>query len=149
MAEMAYSLEGRLLVAVNTKNPVPANEWTACVRAVRAHAKVHWEATTPCILVVTDGGGPDAVQRKAMFEAVPRIQSARGAVLTGNVLVRGVATAFSWFTAGFKVFSPGELEPAIAWLELTKDEKSLVSPAFARARRELGEERVKTLSRAL
>jgi hypothetical protein len=84
MAEMAYSLEGRLLVAVNTNNPIPADEWTACVRATAAHANAHWGAIAPCILVVTDGGAPTTVQRKAA-RAKRELGEARVKSLSGAI----------------------------------------------------------------
>lgn len=149
MAEMAYKLAGRLLVAVNTKEPVPSEEWAASVREIEAHAKTHWGNAAPRIVVFTEGGGPDAVQRKALFEAVPQIRQASGAVLSSNPIVRGVATAFSWFTKGFRVFAPSSLGEALKSLGLDEEEKAVVSSALVQARRELGEARVKSISRAI
>jgi hypothetical protein len=149
MAEMAYVLDGRVLIVANTKASVPADEWAACVRDVGRHAKAHWVSAEPRILVFTEGGGPDAVQRKAMLDAVPQIRSSKGAVVTHNLLVRGVATAFSWFTQGFRAFQPSDFQGALAWLELDKSEQSFVSSAIARVRGELGEARVRSIPRAM
>lgn len=147
MAEMAYELEGRLLVVAHTK-AAPGDTWNVFVRDLSAHASKHWHAN-PCILVFSDGGGPDAVQRKALLEAVPQIRNARGAVLSSNALIRGITTAFSWFTKGFRVFSPAELPAALAWLELQKAEETAISAIIVRLRRELGEERTRSIPRAM
>jgi hypothetical protein len=148
MAEMAQVLIGRLLIVANTSAPVPPDEWTASVREIAAHAKQHW-TREPRVLVFTEGGGPDSVQRRAMFDAVPQIRLARGAVVSSNALIRGVATAFSWFTGGFKVFPPSALREGLAWLELDEDEGAQVSRAIARIKRELGEDRVRSIPRAV
>jgi hypothetical protein len=148
MAEMAYMLSGRLLVAANTKKPVPSEEWARCVRDIEVHANTHWVDVAPRIVVFTEGGGPDAVQRKALFEAVPQIREASGAVLSSNPIVRGVATAFSWFTKGFRAFPPSALGEALKSLGLDEKEKAVVSSALMQARRELGDARVQSISRA-
>jgi len=147
MAEMAWVLEGRLLVVANTEAPVPPEEWSTCVQDIAAHAKHHW-ALEPRILVFTEGGGPDAVQRKAVLEAVPQIRKAKGAVITNNLLVRGVATAFSWFTSGFRVFDPSALAEAVAWLGLHQSEESFAKLAMERVKLELGDDRTRSIPRA-
>lgn len=73
MAEMAWAFEERLLVAANTKADVPAAEWDAFLAQLRAHAEKHWQDAVPCVLVFTEGGGPNAGQRKALLERVPQI----------------------------------------------------------------------------
>jgi hypothetical protein len=148
MAQMAYALEGRLLVVAHT-TAVPGETWNAFVRDITAHASKHWESAGPRVLVFSDGGGPDAVQRKALLDAVPQIRNARGAVLSGNTLIRGIATAFSWFTDGFRVFAPADFGAALAWLELEKTEESTVSAIITRLRRELGEDRMRSFPRAV
>jgi hypothetical protein len=80
MAEMAYALEGRLLVVAHTKS-APGEAWNVFVRDLSVHAAKHWVSSQPRILVFSDGGGPDAVQRKALLDAVPQIRKARGSVL--------------------------------------------------------------------
>lgn len=147
MAEMAYELAGRLLVVAHTK-AAPGETWNVFVRELAAHAAMHWQSA-PRILVFSDGGGPDAVQRKALLDAVPQIRTARGAVLSSNALIRGIATAFSWFTKGFRVFAPSELQAAVAWLELDNSEETTISAIIARLRRELGEERTRSILRAM
>jgi len=147
MAEMGYELAGRVLVVAHTKS-APGETWNAFVRELSAHAATHWRSA-PCILVFSDGGGPDAVQRKALLDAVPQIRNARGAVLSSNALIRGITTAFSWFTKGFRVFAPSELRAAIAWLELDKAEETATAAIIVRLRRELGEERARSIPRAM
>jgi hypothetical protein len=148
MAEMAYAFEGRLLIVAHTK-AAPGEIWNAYVRDASAHASRHWQSAEPRILVFSDGGGPDVVQRKALLNAVPQIRNARGAVLSSSTLVRGIATAFSWFTAGFRVFAPSDLPKALAWLELEKSEESTIPAIIGRLRRELGEDRMRSIPRAI
>lgn len=148
MAEMAWAFEGRLLVAANTKASVPVAEWDAFLGELALQAQKHWSNEPPRILVFTEGGGPDALQRKALLEQVPQIRSAKGAVISSNALVRGVATAFSWFTSGFRVFHPDDLAQGLEWLELRPGESAAMAGAMARVRRELGD-RVRGLPRAM
>lgn len=148
MAEMAYELAGRLLVVAHTKD-APGDTWNSFVRDLSAHAATQWQGVGPRFLVFSDGGGPDAIQRKALLDAVPQIRSARGAVLSSSTFIRGITTAVSWFAKGFRVFAPADLPAALAWLELEKAEESTISAIVARLRRQLGDERMRSMPRAM
>lgn len=67
------------------------------------------------ILVVTDGGGPSSVQRTDFVEAMGDIK-VRTAVLSANVLVRGIVTVFNWFNVQNKIFAPKEVIGALEFV---------------------------------
>lgn len=67
------------------------------------------------ILVVTDGGGPSSVQRTDFVEAMGDIK-VRTAVLSANVLVRGIVTVFNWFNVQNKIFAPKDVIGALEFV---------------------------------
>jgi hypothetical protein len=85
------------LVLLHSADQPSAHEWNAYVQAV--------EATLPSargtlhIFVATDGGAPNAAQRKQLAEAFDRgPNKALTHVFSTSAFVRGVVTAFSWMT---------------------------------------------------
>jgi hypothetical protein len=84
---------GAYLVLLHTSAPPDTNEWKAYVRAV---ATLLAEARGPLhAFVATDGGSPDAAQRRVLAEAFNR-GNALTHVFTTDAFVRGVVTAFRW-----------------------------------------------------
>jgi hypothetical protein len=79
-----------------------AAEWSAYVQAV--------EGTLPAtkgtlhVFVATDGGAPNAAQRKQLAEAFDKSpRPALTHVFSTSAFVRGVVTAFSWMTRSHAV----------------------------------------------
>jgi hypothetical protein len=111
MAAFAFAAgtaaQHRYFVLLHTAEPPEAEIWQAYVEAVaatlaRTEERVH-------AFVVTDGGGPDASQRKKLADAFAR-GDAMTHVFTTNVFVRGIVTAFRWIAqARATAYAPAEL----------------------------------------
>jgi hypothetical protein len=67
--------------------------------------------------IVTDGGTPDALQRKELFQDALSGYPAKMSVVTEAVatsaLKRGIATALGWMNPNFRVFEPNDLPLAL------------------------------------
>jgi serine/threonine protein kinase len=68
--------------------------------------------------VVTDGGSPNALQRRhlyaATFRGLPHKVAVITTVLRENPIKRGVATALQWLNPEFRVFEPSDVLCALA-----------------------------------
>jgi hypothetical protein len=71
---------------------------------------------------VTDGGAPNAAQRKRLVDRVMQGQRPRAVIITDSILVRGVVTAFSWLArTEFSVFKPSDIRQALREVRLPAD----------------------------
>lgn len=90
-------------------------------------------------LVRSKGGGPNAKQRKETND----ILKARGtpnstvAVVTDDVIGRGIVTALSWFNPKIRAFAPPELNLALKYLGLTPVESAQVTMEIHKMQTEL------------
>ena len=80
-------------------------------------------------LVLTDGGGPDALQRGSLTTLAERHGAGVTAVVTGATKARLVVTALSWFFSNIKSFGPDDIERALVFLNLEEDEHAKVIEA--------------------
>jgi hypothetical protein len=80
------------------------------------------------ILVITDGGGPDRLQRNRL-EAVLDGKSIRVAVVSDSAKVRFIASAIALLNREHRGFAVKELPKAFEYLSLTRDECQLVQKA--------------------
>src|SRR5690606_30798982 len=74
------------------------------------------------ILVLSAGGGPNSAQRKLMTDALNGAK-VPVAILTSSWLMRGAATAVSWFNPSLRVLGPTAMDAAFEHLELTPWER--------------------------
>lgn len=126
MKDMACELVGDIVLCMhNAKAPDDAS-WQVYIDACIASAELHGgDFSRSRQLIYTDGGGPNAPQRKAVVEAVEQLKGAkegRIAVVSSSTLVRGIVTVFNWFNFQVKAFSPGEIDAALQFLRVTPDE---------------------------
>jgi hypothetical protein len=89
------SAEKRYLVLIHNASAPDAAEWQAYVREMdRTLAEA---VGTVHAFVVTDGGGPDAVQRRELADIFgQRHCSNLTHVFTNDMVVRAIVTAFRW-----------------------------------------------------
>lgn len=81
------------------------------------------------ILVVTDGGGPNAPQRKLLEETL-KGRPVRVAIVTDSAKSRFIASAVSLFNRDHKGFAKGEIQSAYKHLGLTPAECRIVESAI-------------------
>jgi hypothetical protein len=118
----AFRLVGPVIVAVHTVGEPSNEEWEDYIRIVLHAARLFGEdmAVVRQILV-TDGGGPNPAQRAAIVKATEHIRGAPSvprAVISSSKFVRGIVTALNWLDRNVKLFTPEEVDQAIAFLGL-------------------------------
>ncbi len=105
------------MVVVHGAQPPLKDEWA---KYVHEHEKLRQAGRKVGILVFTAGGGPDSSQRSALRQAVP--SAPLTAVVSRNVLVRGMVTAFNWLGwSVMQAFAPGELDAALRYVQTRLD----------------------------
>ncbi len=134
---IAFSfVEPRTAVLVHTRDTPGDDEWRTYLAALKA--RLDQQGKSVVSLVVTEGGGPNTVQRTDMNEALLKDGgSFSTAVVTESRVARGIVTAMSWFNSGIRAFAPKQLDDAIGYLGLDPREHAEVLETLGRLRAEL------------
>ena len=124
MTNVAFQIvRGVGVVVTNTNDPDKA-EWDGYLAMATTGMKTARSVARFKQLVISDGGGPNAAQRKAWVELGKQFGSVsdmRVAIVSNSIAVRGIVTAFHWLGAPQRSFSPDQLEGAFAHLDLSGD----------------------------
>jgi hypothetical protein len=103
---------GRILVVVHDATHPSDSDWQIYLDALRAYQDV-----IAAQLIVTDGGSPNAAQRRASLEYARGRPVPATAVISGSVLVRGVVSALSWFMKDrIRAFARDEFDEACTFV---------------------------------
>jgi hypothetical protein len=108
---MVYTrCEGLFLVAAHGRSSPSDDEWQAYLRD-----NERWMSELVGALIYTAGGGPNSAQRRALREMFARTGpvSVRTAVVSGDLLVRGITNAINLFNPHIRTFKPEALDAAI------------------------------------
>jgi hypothetical protein len=83
-----------------------SSEWNEYLKLLRT-----MDVERAGLLVFSDGGAPDAAQRRGLNDLLAGRRFAR-AIVNDSTFVRGVISAVGWFAPGVKAFSPGDWKAA-------------------------------------
>jgi hypothetical protein len=132
MKTMTFAVEGDIMIVLHTANPPAEVEWTTWLSALRWIPKERMK-----LLIFTDGGTPNTLQRGSMLDlmgdAHPPV-----AVVSAVPAVRGVVTAMSWFNRNVKLFPPSKIADAFAHLGVSAERGRALFSTAQRATAELG-----------
>lgn len=131
MKTIAYKVIDRLfLVAYGTEDPTDG-EWFGYIEEIKRHG-----VDRTMQLVCTEGGGPNATQRRYLEEALAG-RTVPVAVLSSSVSVRGMVSAMSWVNREIRAFPPAGLLDALAYLEIPASRADLIEREIQKLRHEL------------
>jgi hypothetical protein len=126
-----------VLLCVHGSTDLQPEEWAAYVDYC-----LQLPASCNKALIVTDGGGPNAAQRRALQDRyLSKQKEYRVAVMTDSSVVRGIVTALSWFNPDIRAFPYDDgrsLPAAMSYLGLNLDMGSRLRLELQMMRRELG-----------
>lgn len=95
------------------------DEWMQYVRAL-------WESVdrgVRNVMVITEGPGPNAMQRGELTSQRNKLAHLRTAVITSSAVARGIVTAVGWLSdRDIRSFSAVNLHQAFAYLKLSDSE---------------------------
>jgi hypothetical protein len=132
MKNVAIRLVNHLLIAVHNDHRMTHAEGRACLNAWR-NVPVDDRLR---ILVYTEGGGPSAAQRKDLLDCFDG-RTIPTAILSDGAIVRGMATALSWFNKSIRPFPRSKMEEALEYLGVPRTEWDTVRREVACLHREL------------
>lgn len=131
---LAYKFfKQRILILVHTKDNPSDPEWQEYLQAAKT-----WRDKIEGFLVVTEGGGPNTLQRGELNETLDAERGSKTAVVTLNRIARGIVTALSWFNPGIKAFSTIHIPAALDYLGVSKPDQDLLIAELKRLKSELG-----------
>lgn len=116
---VSVGFASRVLLVAHGRRPPIAEDWTE----VCAHIQNHLH-TARGLMVTTLGAAPNAAQRKAGLDLLPKnYNPPPGAVMTNSLLVRGTITALNWFLNDtHRAFHPDDIAGAAKHLKITEEE---------------------------
>ena len=115
-AQLAWEMEGRLIVAVHTRRNPSESEWSRFINTYLSRPR----PPDTRVLVVSYGGAPDAAQRKQLADALK--VPAPTAIMTASVVLRSLGTAFAFFNRQMKIVGIDEHDAACRYLGLSQEE---------------------------
>ena len=130
MKNMLMSTVDRVLLVAHGEQPPTDEEWAAFMSGFANHG-----VDDALVLVWTEGAAPNVSQRRELTDLLAG-RAVPIAVLSSSTLVRGVATAISWFNRKVRVFAPHDADAAITFL-------GVGAPHAAKVREELESLRAK------
>jgi hypothetical protein len=147
MVNMAFSTlpnvaEGGLIIVVHPRTAPSDQEWEAYLAEY-----IKYDPEKLLTLVLTDGGGPSAGQRKAVNDMLQG-RTTRAAVVTKSPIVRGVVSALGWFNPKIKTFPPTNVDGALKYLGLQPAEFAHVRFQLKLLREKFGATPVESLAAA-
>lgn len=115
---IAYGRCGRHVVLAHAAGHPSDVEWQQYIRDVD-----RWISELAGILVVTEGGAPSSGQRRDLSDIFARAgqKSFRVAVLSNNLLARGIVNALSLWNPGIRMFKPEAIDQALAHIGASLD----------------------------
>jgi hypothetical protein len=119
-----------LNIFVASDEPYASDDWALYMEELRK--ALHLPMRT---LVLTEGGSPDAAQRRAMIDLFNGVAPPLTCVVSQSPMVRGMTTALSWFNPNLKSVSPAQMKEALAYLGIpaTYEERVVVEIRHLRA----------------
>jgi hypothetical protein len=122
---VGFDRAGGTFVAVLGTKTASAKEWNAFIAALDAQI-----LEVNRLLLFSAGATIDVSEREQLERVLTRGRL-RVAVLTDSKLLRGAATALSWFKIPIKSFAANEVEPALEHLRVAKAERAHVYTTLA------------------
>jgi len=129
----AFRRVGDFAVFVHTEEPPTDPEWDQLLNVFREFPDLR-----RCrVLVLTDGGAPNARQR-LLINAILKDPSPPVAVVSSSMVARAVVTAMGWFNPRMRAFAEDDINGAFAHLDATEVDRGRLSQVVTELRRELG-----------
>ncbi len=131
---MAYHFwKRRIVILVHNKDTPSDEEWTRYCEDVQ-----RWRKSVEGILVVSEGGGPNTMQRGSLETALGEDFTGKTAVVTLSRIARGIVTALSWVNSRIKAFATNQMNAAADHVGVGKDEHLQLLAEVTKLRADLG-----------
>ena len=130
MPTLAYATHETYWVVVHSQLPPSDGEWDDYLRATSAQLP-----SVSGVLIITDGGGPNSAQRRALKAYFVKVRfGALFAVVTPSMMARGIVLAISLFNPHIRAFRPEDTEVALTFLRVPVVERAALLATVQRLR---------------
>ncbi len=120
-----------VLYAIHTTAAPSEAEWMGYLNELSQLRAQLAEPSAVRGLTLTDGGAPNAGQRRRLVQTAGEA-AIRASIVTDSALVRGAVTALSWVKQGPRAYPPARFDDALANLELPPSAaKSIIEDLLA------------------
>jgi hypothetical protein len=130
--QLAWKRVGDVFVVVDGVGKPEPSEWQELI----SDFSEFLEQGTLRVLVASEGGAPDATQRKLLSDTI-RGRPARFALLAKSAGVRAAGMAVSFFVPGFSVFKVTDVEKALSHLDVRSATHEELRQALSEVRRQV------------
>jgi hypothetical protein len=110
-----------VVLTLHTPDPPSDEAWQVYLDAIVAlMQRANGDLGRARAMSISDGGHPDVKQRDRLNQLLKTLTHGRGiaAIVTDDILARGVIRALSWFNPDVRAFSRAALSEAIAYLQI-------------------------------
>jgi len=117
------------LLFVHAKEMISSGAWPTILRFYRDHVN---EISKYKALVISDGGGPNAPQRKELHDAIGKegTSKTRTVVVSDSQIVRFIVSASSLIVRNIRTFESNRFQEALGFLELPEPAQRAVRDAL-------------------
>lgn len=145
MKSMVFKILGSLHVVVAGQREPTREDWAGYMNAVRLEERRGTDPTTSLrTLVFSDGGGPNAEQRKQINEFL-KGRTTPIAFVTTSTFFRGIVSALQWFNPAARAFSPDNVVAALRFLDVPASQHQEVWATAKALWDELGRPELKSI----
>lgn len=143
---LPYLVSGAdLWIVVHSRENPSTEDWSSYISALTESAAQRGLELLPT-LVLSDGGGPNTIQRAAINDLQERMRTtARVAFVSDSPLLRGVTRTMTWFNPKFRSFSPQDFSEAVAHLGVPAAKVDLIRNAILEMELEIGGPKLDTV----
>src|SRR5262249_51150233 len=116
---MIRGLVGGTYICAHSTEPPTDEEWNSFLADMeREHRNVRG------LFVVTDGGGPNTMQRERVTQFWASRVTPKMAILTPSAVVRGAVTAINWFLGKrLRAFALEDFHGGLDYIEVPPEER--------------------------
>jgi hypothetical protein len=140
MKTLRFAHAGKFIVLVHNREPPAQAEWDAYIAALTVSRRT---LSVLNLLVVTEGGAPNAAQRAQIATAYGDTPTLT-AVCNRSAIVQRVITAVGWITrARLRGFDYDDLAGAMDYLAIAPTEHRKIAELVAALQTDLGARRVR------
>lgn len=124
MTDMGFKVIDKWVVVVHNHKP-PGQRWTDFIGVLSK--EVIQRGVSPAsirFLVYSDGGGPNATERKALNDLTSGASTT--AVLTPSTMAKMIVSAFTLFHKRMRAFAPDQIDEAFRYIGATAIEQETI-----------------------
>jgi stage II sporulation SpoAA-like protein len=136
MATVLFETFDDFVLLVRAPGSIPDQAWDGFLSACSSAMERNEGSVR--VLVISEGGGPNAAQRMRAFDRGWRQNRSLVAVVTDDAMTRGISTVFAWFGMNIKAFSSRRSADAFDFLRCNAAEIATLKAAIWRLQSKLG-----------